>query len=52
MQKTGARELKTTNNLMASSTPLSSLPQVSDTGWESMALILNGSTERWEEGTQ
>lgn len=51
MQKMGTQELKT-SHLMTLSTTLSSLSHVLDTGRKSKALLLNDSSERWEEGTQ
>lgn len=51
MQKMGTQELKT-SHLMIVSTTLSSLSHVLDTGRKSKALLLNDSSERWEEETQ
>lgn len=51
MQKMGTQEHKT-SHLMTVSTTLSSLSHVLDTGRKSKALLLNDSSERWEEGTQ
>lgn len=51
MQKMGTQELKT-SHLMTISTTLSSLSHVLDTGQKSKVLLLNESSERWEEGTQ
>lgn len=45
-------ELKITNHVTAICHTLSSLPHLSNTGSKRMVLPLNGSTERWEEGTQ